>query len=141
MTTLHHRTIQPSAVGISRLRVLFLMDVLDDHQERFLEAYERIRYQVADVPGHISDQLCHSLGNSSQWLITSEWESSEPFLAWVDSPAHRDVVAPMSACLRSNSSLRYVIVRETPDPLTGRPEPSGGAASRGGPPPAGQGAP
>jgi heme-degrading monooxygenase HmoA len=131
MTTLHDRTSQPPAAGTSRLRVLFLMDVLDDHQERFLEAYERIRHQVADVPGHISDQLCRSLGNSSQWLITSEWESSEPFLAWVDSPAHRELVAPMSACLGSNSSLRYVILRETPDPLTGRPEPSGGAASHG----------
>jgi heme-degrading monooxygenase HmoA len=120
MTTLHDRTSQPSGVGTSRLRVLFLMDVLDDHQERFLEAYERIRHQVADVPGHISDQLCHSLGNSSQWLITSEWESSEPFLAWVDSPDHRELVAPMSACLRSNSSLRYVIMRETPDPQTWR---------------------
>lgn len=120
MTTLHGRTSQPAAVGTSRLRVLFLMDVLDDHQERFLEAYERIRHQVADVPGHVSDQLCHSLGNSSQWLITSEWESSEPFLAWVDSPAHRELVAPMSACLRSNSSLRYVIMRETPDPQTWR---------------------
>jgi heme-degrading monooxygenase HmoA len=129
MTTLHDRTSQPSAVGTSRLRVLFLMDVLDGHQERFLEAYERIRHQVAEVPGHISDQLCHSLGNSSQWLITSEWESSEPFLAWVDSPAHREQVAPMSACLSSNSSLRYVIMRETPDPLTCRPEPSGGAAN------------
>jgi heme-degrading monooxygenase HmoA len=133
MTTLHDRTIQPSAVGTSRLRVLFLMDVVDDHEERFLAAYERIRHQVADVPGHISDQLCHSLGNSSQWLITSEWESSEPFLAWVDSPAHRELVAPMSACLSSKSSLRYVIVRETPDPLTGRPEPSGSAASYGRP--------
>jgi heme-degrading monooxygenase HmoA len=139
MTTLHSRTSQPSAVGTSRLRVLFLMDVLDDHQERFLEAYERIRYQVADVPGHISDQLCHSLGNSSQWLITSEWESSEPFLAWVDSPAHRELVAPMSACLSSNSSLRYVIMRETPDPLAWRPEPSGGAASHGRPATAAEG--
>jgi len=133
MTTLHGQTIQPFAVGTSRLRVLFLMDVLDDHDERFLEAYERIRHQVADVPGHISDQLCRSLGNSSQWLITSEWESSEPFLAWVDSPAHRELVAPMSACLSSTSSLRYVIMRETPDPLTGRPEPSGGAVSHGRP--------
>jgi heme-degrading monooxygenase HmoA len=133
MTTLHGRNVQPSAVGTSRLRVLFLMDVLDDHQERFLEAYERIRHQVADVPGHISDQLCHSLGNSSQWLITSEWESSEPFLAWVDSPAHRELVAPMSACLSSKNSLRYAIMRETPDPLTGGHGPSGGAASHGRP--------
>ena len=136
MTTLHDRPLQPSAVGTSRLRVLFLMDVLDDHQERFLEAYEQIRHQVASVPGHISDQLCQSLGNSSQWLITSEWESSEPFLGWVDSRAHRELVAPMSACLSSNSSLRYVIMRETPDPLTRRPEPSGGAASHGRPAPA-----
>jgi heme-degrading monooxygenase HmoA len=131
MATQYDLPLQPSAVETSRLRVLFLMDVLDDHQERFLEAYEQIRHQVADVPGHISDQLCQSLGNSSQWLITSEWEGSEPFLAWVDSPAHRELVAPMSACLSSKSSLRYVITRETPDPLAGRPEPSGGAASHG----------
>jgi heme-degrading monooxygenase HmoA len=129
MATLHDRPLQPFAVGTSRLRVLFLMDVLDGHQERFLEAYEQIRHQVAGVPGHISDQLCQSLGNSSQWLITSEWESSEPFLAWVDSPVHRKLVAPMSACLSSKSSLRYVITRETPDPLTGRPEPTDGADS------------
>jgi quinol monooxygenase YgiN len=109
------------------------MDVLDDHQERFLEAYEQIRRQVADVPGHISDQLCQSLGNSSQWLITSEWENSEPFLAWVDSAAHRELVAPLSACLGSRSSLRYVITRETPDALTLRPEPTGGAACHGQP--------
>src|ERR1700730_12751111 len=104
MTTLHGRTSQPSAVGTSRLRVLFLIDVLDDHQERFLEAYERIRHQAADVPGHISDHLCNSLGNPSQWLITSEWQSSEPYRAGVASPARRELVAPMSACLRSNSS-------------------------------------
>jgi heme-degrading monooxygenase HmoA len=128
MATLHDRPRQPSAVGTSRLRVLFLMDVLDGHQERFLEAYEQVRHQVAGVPGHISDQLCQSLGNSSQWLITSEWESSEPFLAWVDSPVHRQLVAPMSACLGSKSSLRYVIARETPDPLT-----ADGAASQGRP--------
>ncbi len=133
MTTLHGRTSQLSAVGTSRLRVLFLMDVLDDHQERFLEAYEQIRHQVADVPGHVSDQLCQSLGNSSQWLITSEWKTSESFLAWVDSPAHRELVTPMSACLSSKSSLRYVIMGETPDPLTCRPEPSDGAANDGRP--------
>lgn len=118
--------LQPSATEASRLRVLFLMDVLDEHQERFLEAYERVRHQVAGLPGHISDQLCQSLGNSSQWLITSEWQSSEQFLAWVDSPAHRELMAPMSACLGSRSSLRYLIMQET-----GRPEPSNGAARHG----------
>jgi heme-degrading monooxygenase HmoA len=129
MTTLSTRRdqpLQPSASGTSRLRVLFLVEVLDDHQERFLQAYEGVRHQVAGVPGHISDQLCQSLGNSSQWLITSEWQSSEQFLAWVDSPAHHEMMAPMSACLGSRSSLRYLIARET---LAGRPEPSNRAAA------------
>lgn len=134
MTSLRDQPLRPTAGDPSRLRVLFLMDVLDDHQERFLAAYERIRDQVADVPGHISDQLCQSLGNSAQWLITSEWQSSEHFLAWVDSPAHREMVAPMSACLGSKNSLRYLIVRETPGLLADRTESSNGAASRGRPP-------
>jgi heme-degrading monooxygenase HmoA len=133
MTSLRDQPLQPSAGETSRLRVLFLMDVLDGHQERFLDAYERIRHQVAGVPGHISDQLCQSLGNSAQWLITSEWQSSEQFLAWVDSPAHREMVAPMSACLSSKNSLRYLIVRETDGPLAGRQESSNGAASHGQP--------
>ena len=130
MTSLHDRPLQSTAGDTARLRVLFLMDVLDGHQERFLAAYERIRHQVADVPGHISDQLCQSLGNSGQWLITSEWQSSEHFLAWVDSPAHREMVAPMSACLGSKNSLRYLVVRETPGPFSDHPESSNGAASR-----------
>jgi heme-degrading monooxygenase HmoA len=121
MTTLRDQPLQSPAARSSRLRVLFVMDVLDDHQDRFLEAYEQIRHQVAAVPGHISDQLCQSLGNSSQWLITSEWESSEPFLAWVDSAAHREMMAPMSACLGARNSQRFIVMRETHGPVGGQP--------------------
>jgi heme-degrading monooxygenase HmoA len=105
------------APAITRLRVVLLLDVLDGKQQDFLKAYEQIRHQVADVPGHISDQLCHSLGNSSQWLITSEWESSEPFLEWVESAAHRKMVEPLHDCVRDTTSLRFVIARETPEPV------------------------
>jgi len=128
MTTLRDQPLQSLAARESRLRVLFVMDVLDDHQERFLAAYERIRHQVSSVPGHISDQLCQSLGNSSQWLITSEWESSEPFLAWVDSADHREMMAPMSACLGDRDSQRYIIMRETPESADGQPASAARAA-------------
>jgi heme-degrading monooxygenase HmoA len=130
MTTLRDQPLQSPATVNSRLRVLFVMDVLDDHQERFLEAYERIRHQVAAVPGHISDQLCQSLGNSSQWLITSEWEGSEPFLAWVDSAAHREMMAPMSACLGNRNSQRFVIMRETPEQGGRQPRPAAPPVTR-----------
>ncbi|GAB2714238.1 SchA/CurD-like domain-containing protein [Kitasatospora kifunensis] len=117
MTTLTDRQTPPPTAGTeSRLRVVLLLDVHDGQEQRFLAAYEQIRHQVANVPGHISDQLCQSLGNASQWLITSEWEAAEPFLSWVESAAHRTVVEPLHQCVSDTRSLRFVIARETPEP-------------------------
>ncbi|MEY9944980.1 SchA/CurD-like domain-containing protein [Kitasatospora sp. GAS1066B] len=121
MTTLSDRPAPPATLATSRLRVVLLLDVHDGQEQNFLAAYEQIRHQVASVPGHISDQLCQSLGNSSQWLITSEWESAEPFLSWVESSAHRAVVEPLHACVSDTRSLRFVIARETPEPGTPGP--------------------
>ncbi|SEN62233.1 SchA/CurD-like domain-containing protein [Actinacidiphila rubida] len=134
MTTLDERRTAPSpaeAEQSTRLRVVLLLDVLDGKEQQFLKAYEQIRHQVAAVPGHISDQLCQSLGNSSQWLITSEWESSEPFLEWVESAAHRKMVEPLHGCVRDTTSLRFVIARETPDPALGEPRKTARAATAG----------
>jgi heme-degrading monooxygenase HmoA len=78
--------ISQSAFDGSRLRVILLLDLYEGAQEQFLAAYEHMRNKVASVPGHISDQLCQSIENPSQWLITSEWESALPFLAWVNQP-------------------------------------------------------
>jgi heme-degrading monooxygenase HmoA len=100
----------------SRLRVVLLVDVYDGAQQQFLEAYEQLCNQVASVPGHVSDQLCQSIENPSQWLITSEWESAPPFLAWVNSEQHVRMVEPLHSCVRDTRSLRFHIVRETGGP-------------------------
>ncbi|MDH2387894.1 SchA/CurD-like domain-containing protein [Streptomyces sp. HNM0663] len=97
----------------SRLRVVLLVEVHDGAQQQFLEAYELLCNQVASVPGHVSDQLCQSIENPSQWLITSEWESAPPFLAWVNSEEHVRMVEPLHACVRDTRSLRFHVVRET----------------------------
>jgi heme-degrading monooxygenase HmoA len=112
------RTLTPEA-GTSRLRVVLLLDVLDGHEQKFLDAYDQIRLQVAGVAGHVSDQLCQSLGNGSQWLITSEWEGAEPFLRWVDSAEHIKMVEPLHDCVSETRSLRFLIARETPEPGAG----------------------
>ncbi|MEU9122557.1 SchA/CurD-like domain-containing protein [Streptomyces sp. NPDC048506] len=126
MTSLSER-ISQSAFDGSRLRVVLLLDLHDGAQQRFLEAYEHLRNQVASVPGHITDQLCQSIENPSQWLITSEWESAPPFLAWVNSEEHVKMVQPLHACVRDTRSLRFSVLRETsnvsalaPEPLKGR---------------------
>lgn len=100
----------------AHLRVVLLVDVNDGAQQQFLEAYEQLCTQVASVPGHVSDQLCQSIENPSQWLITSEWESAPPFLTWVNSEEHVRMVEPLHSCVRDTRSLRFHVVRETGGP-------------------------
>ncbi|GAA2442973.1 SchA/CurD-like domain-containing protein [Streptomyces glaucus] len=107
------KSITQSAFDGSRLRVLLLVDLNEGAQQEFLDAYEHMRHHVASVPGHLGDQLCQSAENPSQWLITSEWESAPPYLAWVNSEAHIETVRPMQSCVRDLRSMRYHIVRET----------------------------
>ncbi|MGW8061492.1 SchA/CurD-like domain-containing protein [Streptomyces ziwulingensis] len=102
-----------SAFDGARVRVVLMLDIHDGMQQEFLDAYERIRDRVASVPGHVSDQLCQSLENPTQWLLTSEWESAAPFLAWVNSEEHLDTVEPLQDCVRDTRSLRYSVLRET----------------------------
>ncbi|MGA5699575.1 SchA/CurD-like domain-containing protein [Peterkaempfera bronchialis] len=118
----------------TRLRVVLLCDVNDGQQQRFLDAYEQIRHQVADIPGHISDQLCQSIEEPTKWLITSEWDSASRFLSWVDSAEHRELVKPLHGCVRDTRSLRFAIARETPERPAGR---SRAAAAQGRPAAAG----
>ncbi|MXM64234.1 TcmI family type II polyketide cyclase [Streptomyces sp. HUCO-GS316] len=115
--------ISQSAFDGARLRVILLLDLYEGAQQQFLDAYEHMRNQVASVPGHISDQLCQSIENPSQWLITSEWESAPPFLAWVNSEEHVETVRPMHSCVRDTRSMRYSILRETSpsQPITSQP--------------------
>ncbi|ANP55852.1 heme-degrading monooxygenase HmoA [Streptomyces griseochromogenes] len=107
------KRVSQSVFDGSRLRVVLLVDVYDGAQQQFLEAYEQLCNQVASVPGHVSDQLCQSIENPSQWLITSEWESAPPFLTWVNSEEHVQMVQPLHSCVRDTRSLRFHIVRET----------------------------
>ncbi|MCA1219198.1 SchA/CurD-like domain-containing protein [Streptomyces sp. 8L] len=125
MTVLSERITQ-SAFDGTRLRVVLLLDLHEGAQERFLEAYEEMHRQVAAVPGHIVDQLCQSIENPSQWLITSEWESAPPFLAWVNSEEHVRMVQPLHDCVSNTRSLRYGVVRETGTPAGGRAKPGAG---------------
>ena len=83
---------------IGHARIVFLVRVPTDRVDDFLAAYERIRYEVAEgVPGHILDQVCQSETDPEQWLITSEWETLDAFVAWEQSPGHRELAGPTRA--------------------------------------------
>ncbi|MFD3548637.1 SchA/CurD-like domain-containing protein [Streptomyces sp. NPDC058655] len=113
MTTTLSERVSQSAFDGSMLRVVLLMDLHEGTQQQFFEAYEKLRDDIASVPGHISDQLCQSFENPSQWLITSEWESAPQYLAWVNSEHHAEQVKPLGACARAMRPLKFTVLRET----------------------------
>jgi heme-degrading monooxygenase HmoA len=92
-----------------RYRVLFMFRLRPGTTETFLTAYETVRHEVAALPGHLGDQVCQSETDADQWMITSEWESAEHFLSWERSPGHRELAAPMLACMAERSSQRYFV--------------------------------
>lgn len=95
-------------------RVVFLIKVKPGAKEQFLSAYEGIRHLVAEgVPGHLVDQVCQSPDDPDSWLITSEWETLEHFLAWERTEEHRETVKPMRDCMAEARSLKFEVVEET----------------------------
>lgn len=98
----------------SRGRVVFLIRVPAERTGAFLQAYEQIRYLVAEgVEGHLVDQVCQSGTDPEQWLITSEWTSLEAFEKWESDPSHRELVRPMRECMTEAKSIRFRIRNET----------------------------
>jgi heme-degrading monooxygenase HmoA len=93
---------------------VFLIRIKPGTQEQFLKAYEGIRHDVAEgVDGHLVDQVCQSPDDPESWLITSEWESLEHFLAWERTEEHRDLVKPMRDCFAEARSLKFEVREET----------------------------
>jgi heme-degrading monooxygenase HmoA len=96
-------------------RVVFLITLKPDvTEEQFLEAYEAVRYEVAQgVKGHLVDQVCQSAEDPKSWLITSEWESIEDFYEWERTPEHREQAKPMRDCMDQANSYKFVVKAET----------------------------
>ena len=95
-------------------RVVFLLKIKDGMNDQFLEAYGGIRHVVAQgVDGHLVDQVCQSRDDPQSWVITSEWESLDHFLAWEATQEHRDLVKPMRDTFAEARSLKYEVREET----------------------------
>ncbi len=106
--------------GEGKGRVVFVITVNPGMNEDFLAAYESMRYDVAQgVKGHIVDQVCQAPDDESSWLITSEWESIDDFLAWEATEEHRELARPLRECMAEARSYKYVVREETRAPSAG----------------------
>jgi heme-degrading monooxygenase HmoA len=76
-------------------RVMVFARVDTDDRPAFEEAFAAVSRTVRGTPGHITDELLRSEDDPGAYILLSEWESREAFLAWEDAPVHREATTPM----------------------------------------------
>jgi len=76
-------------------RVMVFATVAKEHTEEFEAAYRSVTGAVRGTAGHLRDELLREHGRPGGYVLLSEWESAEAFLAWEDDPVHRQLTTPM----------------------------------------------
>lgn len=76
-------------------RVMVLARIREGQQESFETAFAEVTAKVAGTPGHIRDELLRPATGDDRYILLSEWESTEAFLAWEDAPIHRQTTTPL----------------------------------------------
>lgn len=76
-------------------RMMVFATIKEGEGEAFEQAYLEVTRKVQGTPGHISDELLRSDEDPNKYILLSEWESKEAFLAWEDAPIHMGTTTPM----------------------------------------------
>ena len=92
-----------------RTRVLVSATIRPGDEEAFERDYAAMTARMKGTPGLVGDELLrHSTGEDvmpgaepsadpggTGYILLSEWESKEKFLAWEDAPIHMQTTTPM----------------------------------------------
>ena len=83
-------------------RVMVFAKINRGDEEAFETAYAEVTSNVRGTEGHIADELLRRAepadpeGEPRTYVLLSEWESKEAFLAWENAPAHTEKRNPMT---------------------------------------------
>ncbi|WP_433429230.1 antibiotic biosynthesis monooxygenase family protein [Nonomuraea sp. CA-141351] len=94
-------------------RVMVFATVKEGDELAFEQAYSEVANKVAGTPGHIRDELLLDGSRPGGYILLSEWESKEHFLAWEDAPIHKETTTPMRPYWAGRVERRIYPVRAT----------------------------
>ena len=83
-------------------RVMVFAKINRGDEEAFEAAYAQVTATVKGTKGHIGDELLRRAepedpeGEPRTYVLLSEWESQEAFLAWENAPVHTEKRNPMT---------------------------------------------
>jgi heme oxygenase (mycobilin-producing) len=82
-------------------RVMVFAKINRGDEDAFEAAYADVTSKVKGTKGHIADELLRKSepedpeDEPHTYILLSEWESKEAFLAWEDAPIHMNTTTPM----------------------------------------------
>ena len=76
-------------------RIMVFARIKPGEQAAFEAAFAEVTRKVKGTPGHIRDELLHETSDPEAYILLSEWESKDAFLAWEDAPIHKQTTTPM----------------------------------------------
>jgi heme-degrading monooxygenase HmoA len=83
-------------------RVMVFAKINRGDEEAFEAAYAKVTATVRGTQGHIADELLRrneppdAEAGPRTYVLLSEWDSKEAFLAWEDAPVHTEKRNPMT---------------------------------------------
>jgi heme oxygenase (mycobilin-producing) len=99
-----------------RARVMVHARIKPGQETAFEDAFEQVRANVRGTSGHLGDQLLRAGEEPGTYILLSEWRSREEFLAWEESPVHRQLTTPMRPYWAGAIDRRiFDVVRSTED--------------------------
>jgi heme-degrading monooxygenase HmoA len=76
-------------------RVLVFAKIRPEEEAKFEAAYQQVTRKVKGTPGHLRDELLRDADEPGSYILLSEWENKEAFLAWENAPIHKQTTTPM----------------------------------------------
>lgn len=77
------------------IRVMVTATIDRTSKEAFEAAYCRVTDLMRGTPGLLGDELLSDVDQPGRYVLLSEWEDEESFLAWESSGTHRQTTVPM----------------------------------------------
>lgn len=78
-----------------RIRVMIYAAAPDGSPDAVASAYHVISEELRGTPGLLGNELLNGVDEPNSFVVLSEWESEEAFLAWERGPEHRQATAPL----------------------------------------------
>jgi len=89
-------------------RAFVFVEIDPTDGERFEQTFAGVAGQVRGAPGLRANILLRDANKPGSYIVVSEWDSKESFLAWEDEPSHRELTKPLQAFWSGAGTARHL---------------------------------